>query len=317
MMKILLGYDGSESADAALHDLKRAGLPDEAEALIVSVADVFMPAATSNYEIAEQAFASRRVTASLMLAQKQRARLLLEAKAFTTKAAERVRSYFPGWHVLTEVLAGQASQELISRADEWNPDLVVVGSHGHSLAGRIILGSVSKKIVTDSHHSVRVTRGLVERNDHGPVRIVIGVDGSSEAEHAVRAVGRRIWPDGTEVRIIAVDDGTSPARISHILPVAAATIRDEHGESALVAQRMVDWAENELSVIGLNVSVAIEKGDPQRVLIHHAQKWDADAIFVGGRRFSSAFERFRLGSVATGLITKAHCTVEVVRNPIS
>ncbi len=316
-MKILLGYDGSESADAALHDLKRAGLPEEAQALIVSVADVFMPPATSNYEIGEQAFASRRVAESLMLAQKQRARLLLEAKAFTTKAGERVRSYFPGWHVFTEVLAGQPHQELIGRADEWKPDLVVVGSHGHSLAGRIILGSVSRKIVTDSHHSVRVTRGSVERNDHGPVRIVLGVDGSPEAEHAVRAVGSRLWPDGTEVRIIAVDDGSSPAKIAHFLPLAAAMIRDENRESALAAHRMVEWAENELRVIGLNVSVAIEKGDPQRVLIHQAQKWKADAIFVGGRRFNSAYERFRLGSVATGLVTKAHCSVEVVRNPIS
>jgi nucleotide-binding universal stress UspA family protein len=317
MMKILLGYDGSESADAALHDLKRAGLPDEAEALIVSVADVMMAPATSNYEIAEQALTSRRVSAGLMLAQKQAARVLSEAKAFTRKASERIRSYFPSWNVRAEVLAGQPSQELLSRADEWKPDLVVVGSHGHSLAGRVILGSVSKKIVTDSHHSVRVTRGTLEKNEFDPIRIVIGVDGSSEAEHAVRAVGRRIWPDETEVRIIAVDDGTSPARISHILPIAAATIRDENEESALAAQRMVDWAENELSVIGLNVSVAIEKGDPQRVLIHHAQKWDADAIFVGGRRFSSAFERFRLGSVATGLVTKAHCSIEVARNPIS
>ena len=27
----------------------------------------------------------------------------------------------------------------------------------------------------------------------------------------------RVWPEGTEVRIIAVDDGTSPARISRVL----------------------------------------------------------------------------------------------------
>ena len=315
MMKILFGYDGSESADAALRDLKRAGLPDEAEALIVSVADVFMPPATSINEIPEQAFASRRVTASLLLAQKQRAHLLLQAKALTTKASERVRSYFPGWHVNTEVLGGHPSRELISRAAEWKPDLIVVGSHGHSLAGRLILGSVSKKIVTDSHHSVRVTRGTLEKNDFDPIKIVIGVDGSSEAEHAVHAVGRRIWPEQTEVRLIAVDDGTSTAGISRILPTTAATIRDEHEESAMAARRMVDWAENELSVIGLNVSVVSERGDPQRVLIHHAQKWDADAIFVGGRRFSSAFERFQLGSVATGLVTKAHCTVEVARKP--
>jgi nucleotide-binding universal stress UspA family protein len=176
---------------------------------------------------------------------------------------------------------------------------------------------VSKKIVTDSHHSVRVTRGTLEKNDFDPIKIVIGVDGSSEAEHAVHAVGRRIWPDGTEVRIVAVDNGTSPGTISHILPTTAAAIRDEQQQAAVAAQRMVDWAENELSAIGLNVSVANEKGDPQRVLIRHAQKWDADVIFVGGRRFSSAFERLHLGSVAAGLVTKAHCTVEVVRNPVS
>ena len=317
MMKILLGYDGSESADAALRDLKRAGLPNEAEALIVSVADVMMAPATSNYEIAEQALTSRRVTASLRHAQEQTARVLSDAKESTTKASEQVRSYFPDWAMRAEVLAGQPSHELISKADEWKPDLVVVGSHGHSLAGRLILGSVSRKIVTDSHHSVRVTRGPLEKKEFDPIKIVIGVDGSSEAEHAVRAVGRRIWPDQTEVRIIAVDDGTSPARISRILPIAAATISEKNEESALAAQRMTEWAENELSVIGLNVSIAIEKGDPQGVLIHHAQKWDADAIFVGGRRFSNALERFRLGSVATGLVTKAPCSVEVARNPVS
>jgi nucleotide-binding universal stress UspA family protein len=316
MMKILLGYDGSESADAALKDLKRAGLPDEAEVLIVSVADIMMSPATSNYEIAGQALTSRRLTAGLMLAEKQTARVLSEAKAFTTIASERVRSYFPGWDVRTEVLAGQPSQELIRKADEWKPDLVVVGSHGHSLAGRLILGSVSKKIVTDSHHSVRVTRGTPGMNEFDPMRIVIGIDGSSEARHAVQAVGRRIWPEGTDVRIIAVDDGT-PSAISQILPIAAATMRNEKQELPFDTQTMVDWAKAELTAIGLNVSVAIEKGDPQRVLIHEAQKWDADAIFVGGRRFNSAFERFRLGSVATGLVTSSHCSIEVARNPIS
>jgi hypothetical protein len=33
-MKILIAYDGSEFADAAIHDLRHAGLPDNAEALV-------------------------------------------------------------------------------------------------------------------------------------------------------------------------------------------------------------------------------------------------------------------------------------------
>ena len=42
-MKILVAYDGSESAHAALYDLKRAGLAAGAEVLVMTVADVFVP----------------------------------------------------------------------------------------------------------------------------------------------------------------------------------------------------------------------------------------------------------------------------------
>ena len=76
MMKVLIGYDGSQSADAALVDLQRAGLPVEAEALIVSVADVMMVPATPAYELAGEALMSRRVTAGLVYAQRQTERVL-------------------------------------------------------------------------------------------------------------------------------------------------------------------------------------------------------------------------------------------------
>ena len=42
-MKILIGYDGSICADAALHDLNRAGLPHDLDVLVLSVADVVLP----------------------------------------------------------------------------------------------------------------------------------------------------------------------------------------------------------------------------------------------------------------------------------
>jgi len=44
-MKILIAYDGSECADAALEDLKSAGLPKTAEAIVMTLADVFLPPA--------------------------------------------------------------------------------------------------------------------------------------------------------------------------------------------------------------------------------------------------------------------------------
>src|SRR6185295_11770755 len=316
-MRILIGYDGSESADAALDDLRWAGLAREVEALIVSVSDGLVDPSSSIADIAGRAATSRRVTSAIELVREQTALALKEAKEFAAKARESVLSSFPGWKVKAVGLAGSPSAELINKADEWKVDLVIVGSQGRSALGRFILGSVSKKVVTDSHHSVRVTRGRVKQSVDLPPKIMIGVDGSPEAEHAVRAVGMRVWPEGTEVRIIAVDDGTSPARISSVLPTAAAMISSRNEKVSEEARMMVEWAENELRAIGLRVSVAIEKGDPQRVLIEEARKWDADSIFVGGRKFSGTIERFRLGSVSTALVTKAHCSVEVVRSATS
>jgi hypothetical protein len=43
----LIAYDGSDYANAALEDLHRAGLPRVVEALIMSVADVFLPPSSS------------------------------------------------------------------------------------------------------------------------------------------------------------------------------------------------------------------------------------------------------------------------------
>jgi len=55
-MKILIGYDGSECADAALDDLTNAGLPAKAETYILSVAEVWLPPPPpSSYEVLDQA----------------------------------------------------------------------------------------------------------------------------------------------------------------------------------------------------------------------------------------------------------------------
>lgn len=313
-MRVLIGYDGSESADGALADLQKAGLPRQGEALIVSVGEVAMPASLIGSQAVGMPVTPQSVEMAIAQAEAETAQSLKEAEELAERAKARFLFDFPGWDVRATGVAGWPATELIQKADEWNADLVVVGSHGRSAVGRFILGSVSKKLVTDSLHSVRVVRPRVAKNFGNAPRIMIAVDGSPEAEHTVRAVGNRVWPTATEVRIITVNDGTSPARISRVLPTAAALISSINEKAFDAARMMTEWAANELGAIGLQVSVAIEKGEPGRVIIDEARKWNADSIFVGARKFSGALERFRLGSVSTELVTKAPCTVEVVRS---
>lgn len=311
-MKIMIAYDGSESSDAALYDLTKAGLPRTAEAMAVSVADILsMPTLPKEDEIEVH---SARVATALRHAEQHADRIAREAGQYAEIAQQRIREYFPEWNVSKKILTGTPSWELIDAASEWDADLVVLGSHGRSGIKRLILGSVSKKVVTDSGCSVRVARRGPEKAAGDPLRVVVAVDGSFAAEQAIRAVGMRVWPVGTEVHLVAVDDGSvPPARVSTFLPRAAEMISGYNEARRSRVEAMMNWGADELSQVGIVPTITIESGDPKHVITSYAEKHGADSIFVGTRDFKSAFERIRLGSVSTAIVTSAHCSVEVVR----
>lgn len=190
-MKILIAYDGSSCADAALDDLRRAGLPREAVAVVLSVADVWMPPPSPSSErFVETAFAER-VAATREKARAEALQAVEEARALAVRASETLQALFPTWDVRAEACADSPAWAVIKKVDEWKPDSVVVGSHGRSALGRFLLGSVSQKVVTEAHCTVRIARGGVAENT-APVRLVIGVDGSPDVDAAVRTVAERV-----------------------------------------------------------------------------------------------------------------------------
>jgi nucleotide-binding universal stress UspA family protein len=68
----------------------------------------------------------------------------------------------------------------------------------------------------------------------------------------------------------------------------------------------------ELRAAGLALSTTVEISDPRRLLLDEAEKWGADCIFVGTRGHNR-LNHWLLGSVATAVVSRAHCSVEVVR----
>ncbi|MBD0373756.1 MAG: universal stress protein [Pyrinomonadaceae bacterium] len=311
-MKVLIGYDGSSYADAALNDLRLAGLPREGEALVVSVGDVLFTPPLASHEIIEKTVPVGRLMSAIELAQEQEMKALEEAEMLASEAVLRAQEYLPGWKVRSKALAGAPSQELIQEAELWKADLIMVGSRGRSALGRLFLGSVSKTAATEASSSVRIARRSPGKSADSPPRLVIGVDGSAGSERAVRAVGKRVWPEGTEVRVVAVDDGTSPLRIADVTPNPEVSSTGCNEESAVRASRVVAWALEELRAVGLRATAEIKEGDPQSVLIDEARK-RGHCVFVGSRGMGSTEGATGLGRVSARLVTGAHYSVEVVR----
>jgi nucleotide-binding universal stress UspA family protein len=305
--KILIGYDGTKGADAALSDLRRAGLPLEAEARVIAVAEPSFFLASGFGDI-EKVFTRDSIAG------------FKDARSFAEKAAAQIQSEFPGWMVESAVVIGSPAEALLVHADAWKPDLLVLGSHSHSALGRFFFGSVSHNIVTHAHCSIRIARAGGKSNDkqkdaNSPVRIVIGVDGSPGAEAAVRAVASRRWPPGSEAHVVNALWLTPPnleglEQHEHIALQNAEWIAVE--KRAL--KETVDAAAGKLNAAGLMTTTIVKEVDPKQLLLSEAEDWDADCIFIGARGLSQ-LKRILLGSVSTAVVMRAHCSVEVVRTP--
>jgi nucleotide-binding universal stress UspA family protein len=294
-MKILIGYDGSQCAELALADLKRAGLPPKVDALVMSVTEEWIPAPASiggvptpfpKYEFED----------------------LKEAAALSKSAKAVLKTIFPEWHVQAEAAIGSPANLLIWKAEDWKPELIVVGSHGRTALGRFFFGSVSQKVLHGAQCSVRIARGK-EKSAEEPVRLIIGVDGSKDAEAAVNAVMTRHWPKGSEARVVGAIGVFPPVATEYAALEVEKWVAAENAR----VNEAVEAASKKLRGIGFGVSSVVKEADPKQLLCVEAEDMGADCIFVGARGMGR-IERLLLGSISSAVANRADCSVEVIRN---
>ncbi len=285
-MKLLIAHDGSSHSIAAIADLARCGLPRSGTVRVLSVADAWQAGAGD---------AAAAATADL--AEPLRAQMH-QARAVAGHGRELVAAQLPGWRVEAVVTVGSPAWEIIHAADEWKPDLVILGETGTGRLERIVFGTTTSQVVNHVRCSVRVSRPRAA--PQGPVRIMIGADGSEPSMVAARAVAARAWPEGSEARIVVVLDGWL---LQALNPDAAEADRS----ASIIAD-----VTTALGGSGLAISHVTREGDPKAVLPAEALGWNADCIFIGPKG-RSGVERLLLGSVAVATASRASCSVEIVR----
>jgi nucleotide-binding universal stress UspA family protein len=276
-MRVLIAYDGSTFAEAAIADLRHAGLPADTDARI---------------------FYAVERPSDLM------------AEALLNDAGVRIQAQFRSWNVQVETATGHPADMIVKRAKEWHADLIAVGTHGRSALARALLGSVSAAVTKNAGCSVRIVRS-VDRRREAVIRLLAAIDGSPEADAAVDALCRRSWPAGTQVRAVSVIEALVSTRADEMAGIAD-TVHDINTEEHRWLEYLACEAERKFAQAGLVASSFVTEGEPKETLVNEARSWNADTVFLGARG-PGLVERVLLGSVSTALVAQAPCAVEVVR----
>jgi nucleotide-binding universal stress UspA family protein len=134
LKNILVAYDGSESALAALNLAVDLGKNANAKLVALKVSD--------SMDSGTEAGAVLRLKATLDGVDEADRKLLVEARS---AAAAK------GMEIGTELLAGVDIADTILRyAADHNADMIVVGAVGHGFLGELMIGSVARKLISSS-----------------------------------------------------------------------------------------------------------------------------------------------------------------------
>ena len=310
-MKVLIAYDGSGCSDAALDDLVRAGFPDRGEARVISIAESWSPSAfhAPDRDGTHRNWRSERPSqAEIRFEEKQ----LAEARTFANHAMRRLEKTLPKWHLNSHAAGGSPAREILDCAAEFDPDLIVVGSHGRSACGRIFLGSISQKVLTEARCSVRIAR-RGSGTELTPVKIIAGFDGSSGSQAVIDELLLRKWGAPCEVKLVTAVESVTPSTIGRFIPPKAIDLERADGPERQLVEQLAEDVLQRLNGCGLGASLSVRAGNPKQVLVEEAEKWNADCIFVGANGSSSLAERYILGTTSAAIAARSQRSVEAVR----
>jgi nucleotide-binding universal stress UspA family protein len=145
-MKILLAVDGSSCSNAAVWEVVTRPWPPGTQVKVLSVIHAlpFVP---------DPMFVGVGMHYySLELEQKRAHRAVLAAtKELAARAPQLDVTSCPA-------VEGPPASHIVDEARRWDADLIVIGSHGHGAAARLVLGSVSHAVVLHAPCSVEVVR---------------------------------------------------------------------------------------------------------------------------------------------------------------
>jgi nucleotide-binding universal stress UspA family protein len=277
--KILVCTDGSPDSEGAISAALQMAKTTGSTVFLLEVL-IFL----AGYELqSPDTLAPPLVNLELMQVQETAARERLET--WKAEAAKEGVTLEP--RVLT---ASSAYEGILETAGAIQPDLIIMGRHGYTGLTRLLMGSVTARVIGHRPCHVLVVPQGVRLSFE---RLLIASDGSPYSEAAWNEALKLARTMGSALIGVAV------ATSDRDIPAVTGVVREL--EAAAAAQ-------------GVTLETMIPVGRPEEGIVKAAEFKQVSLIIVGSHG-RTGLKRLLMGSVAERVIGHAKCPVLVVKKP--
>lgn len=199
-----------------------------------------------------------------------------------------------------DVVKGEAFERIIEVAEDENCSLIVMGRRGLHRVERMLMGSVTAKVIVHSSTDILV---IPREAEIGWDNMIVATDGSANSEKALaKAIdfGKRYKSQLTGVNVVDMH----PEHYAD-----AAGVVEQLDEKA---NMILKDAVSRTKADGVELNSQLLHGNPAAEITNYAKENNAGIIFVGSRGLSGLKKVF-LGSIAEKIIGLSPCAVFVTK----
>ncbi len=217
------------------------------------------------------------------------------ALAAAQKIADEARAPLKTACVFDEPHAG-----IVNQAESENCDLIVVGAKGRGLLERLLVGSVTRRVIGFTKLDVMVVplRGSLAMD-----KIMLATDGSENSQPAGNRALELAQAYGADLKLLSVLEAPSPI---------GGNVREVLAELTKNRESMLADIRAQAEALGITTECFTSQGYPARTIVAEAQKHGVNLIVMGSHG-RTGLSRLLMGSVTERVIGLAPCPVLVVK----
>lgn len=190
------------------------------------------------------------------------------------------------WHVHTAEIENVAAS-IVQHAEELNPDLIIMCSHGRSGMRDYLFGNIAQQVIGQSDMPVLLLKPTTAQSQTFQVRkIFLPLDDESIHDESLSIAKplAKVYQAGLYLLTVIPTLGTlsnGKAAAGTLLPATATAYLDIKEENA---KEHLQEHLNELAQSGFNAEAEIARGDPAPTISEVAERVDADLIILSTHR---------------------------------
>jgi nucleotide-binding universal stress UspA family protein len=198
-------------------------------------------------------------------------------------------------------------RHIVDEAAKNNSTMIVMGRRGRTGLKRLVMGSVTARVIGHAPCSVLVVPKAAQLEFRN---ILVATDGSKYSVAAVAVAIDMAKRNGSALTIISAvpSELLTPTDIDFTMNQQQLIAEQEMREAEKNARSAKEAAQKE----GVTVKAFVMSGRPYEAIIQTAQETKADIIVLGSHG-RTGVERFLMGSVAERVIMLASCPVLVAK----